>query len=63
MLRCSVLQNSHIVLCAYQKPQILYGLQRLRAKSTMATANGAIGAVNPKTDKTLRLENVSMEVN
>ena len=27
----------------------------------MATTNGAIGAVNPKTDKTLKLENVSME--
>jgi len=42
-----------------QKLGTLHGLQALRRHSRMAATNGAIGAVDSKTDKTLKLENVS----
>ena len=37
----------------------LRDLRRLRQQTAMAATNGAIGAVNPNADKTLKLENVS----
>jgi len=59
MLSAAVFLGIRISYISPQRIGILHGLQALRQHSAMAATNGAIGAVDSKTDKTLKLENVS----
>ena len=58
MLQTSIRRTLSRFHCILSRPVTSHGPQVARYQATMAPANGAIGTVDPKTDKTLKLENV-----